>query len=342
MTVSPESLVKREVRRWLAFRDHRSPPRSSGRRRRARLPRRRRTATVRRPSEQRERIASACERDGLTAASRRSRSSTSRGGAPLDARPGLRRAVELVEAGEADVVVVAYFDRLVRSLAGAARGRRARRAGRRRDPRGRRRRGPRRHRRRAGSPRRCSAWSPSTHRRVTAERTAGREAPRGRARRAAVPEHAARLPQRDEDGRLEPHPKEATIVARGVPSCAPSGATVMEVREHLREQRDRAHVPRRRRRCSPRGSCSASSASASSSTRTRHAAIVDADDVAARPARCARRAAVARSRSGCSRGSASSAAARAARGWSSAPRTSGTYCVVPLPADRRLPAALFN
>ena len=38
------------------------------------------------------------------------------GGAPLARRPGLRRAVEMVEAGEADVVVVAYFDRLVRSL----------------------------------------------------------------------------------------------------------------------------------------------------------------------------------------------------------------------------------
>ena len=32
-------------------------------------------------------------------------------------RHGLRRAVEMVEAGDADVLVVAYFDRLVRSLA---------------------------------------------------------------------------------------------------------------------------------------------------------------------------------------------------------------------------------
>ena len=38
------------------------------------------------------------------------------GGTPLANRRGLRRAVEMVEAGEADVVVVAYFDRLVRSL----------------------------------------------------------------------------------------------------------------------------------------------------------------------------------------------------------------------------------
>lgn len=38
------------------------------------------------------------------------------GGAPLIKRPGLRRAVEAVEAGRARVVIVAYFDRLVRSL----------------------------------------------------------------------------------------------------------------------------------------------------------------------------------------------------------------------------------
>ena len=38
------------------------------------------------------------------------------GGAPLEQRPGLLRAVEMVEAGEADVLVVAFFDRLVRSL----------------------------------------------------------------------------------------------------------------------------------------------------------------------------------------------------------------------------------
>jgi DNA invertase Pin-like site-specific DNA recombinase len=35
----------------------------------------------------------------------------------LDQRAGLRRAVELVEAGKAEVVVVAFLDRLVRSLA---------------------------------------------------------------------------------------------------------------------------------------------------------------------------------------------------------------------------------
>ena len=38
------------------------------------------------------------------------------GGAPLARRHGLRQAVELIEAGEAKVLIVAYFDRLARSL----------------------------------------------------------------------------------------------------------------------------------------------------------------------------------------------------------------------------------
>ena len=38
------------------------------------------------------------------------------GGTPLEHRAGLRRAIEAVEAGEAEVIVAAYFDRLVRSL----------------------------------------------------------------------------------------------------------------------------------------------------------------------------------------------------------------------------------
>jgi hypothetical protein len=35
---------------------------------------------------------------------------------PLARRPGLSKAIEMVEAGEADQIVVACFDRLVRSL----------------------------------------------------------------------------------------------------------------------------------------------------------------------------------------------------------------------------------
>jgi DNA invertase Pin-like site-specific DNA recombinase len=38
------------------------------------------------------------------------------GAAALERRPGLSRAVALIEEGRADVIVVAYFDRLVRSL----------------------------------------------------------------------------------------------------------------------------------------------------------------------------------------------------------------------------------
>jgi DNA invertase Pin-like site-specific DNA recombinase len=38
------------------------------------------------------------------------------GGAPIDKRYGLRRAIEAIEQGQADVLAVAYFDRLVRSI----------------------------------------------------------------------------------------------------------------------------------------------------------------------------------------------------------------------------------
>jgi DNA invertase Pin-like site-specific DNA recombinase len=68
------------------------------------------------PLEQRERIASTCSRDGLDLVDTFEELDVS-GGAQLEQRPGLRRAVRMVEEGEADVVVVAYFDRLVRSLA---------------------------------------------------------------------------------------------------------------------------------------------------------------------------------------------------------------------------------
>src|SRR4051812_5781770 len=67
------------------------------------------------PSEQAQRIAAACARDGLQLVDTIEELDVS-GGASLERRPGLRRAVELVEAGHADVVVVAFFDRLVRSL----------------------------------------------------------------------------------------------------------------------------------------------------------------------------------------------------------------------------------
>lgn len=65
------------------------------------------------PSEQRERIAQACERDGLRLVDVLEELDVS-GGATLAKRTGLR--LRLVESGEAEVLVVAYFDRLVRSL----------------------------------------------------------------------------------------------------------------------------------------------------------------------------------------------------------------------------------
>lgn len=67
------------------------------------------------PSEQTERIRAACKRDGLKLVDVFEELDVS-GGAPLERRPGLLRAVEMVETGQAEVVVVAFLDRLVRSV----------------------------------------------------------------------------------------------------------------------------------------------------------------------------------------------------------------------------------
>lgn len=67
------------------------------------------------PKDQRDRIAHACERDGMALLSVTDEIDVS-GGKPLATRQGLREAVEAVEAGKADVVMCAYFDRLARSL----------------------------------------------------------------------------------------------------------------------------------------------------------------------------------------------------------------------------------
>jgi site-specific DNA recombinase len=67
------------------------------------------------PGEQRDRLEAACERDGLELLRVEEELDVS-GGTPLDQRAGLRAAIEAVEAGTADVIVAAYFDRLVRSL----------------------------------------------------------------------------------------------------------------------------------------------------------------------------------------------------------------------------------
>jgi DNA invertase Pin-like site-specific DNA recombinase len=183
------------------------------------------------PSEQAERIRSACERDALRLLDVIEEPNVS-GGAPLEHRPGLRRAIEMVESGDADVLVVAYFDRLVRSLSvqreiverveQAGGGIVAVDVGEVRSD-------------------TASRWLSSTmlgmvaeyHRRVTAERTV--EAKR-RAVERGVPPFPNIPPgyQRRTDGSLEPHPVEASVVAEAFRMRA-SGATVMEVREYMRE-----------------------------------------------------------------------------------------------------------
>jgi DNA invertase Pin-like site-specific DNA recombinase len=183
------------------------------------------------PSEQRERIATACERDGLRLLDVLEELDVS-GGSPLEQRPGLRRAVEMVEAGEAEVVIVAFLDRLVRSIAVQAEvvGRVEKAGG-------------------AilavdvGEVTNGTAgkWLSGTllgavaeySRRMTAERTA-------EAKRRAVERGVPPLPnvppgyRRREDGSLEPHPDEAPVVGEAFRLRA-GGATVMEVRQYLRE-----------------------------------------------------------------------------------------------------------
>ena len=68
------------------------------------------------PDDQAKRIKAACRRDGLRLVEVVREMDVS-GGTPLERRPGLRRAVELVEAQKVDTIVVAYMDRLVRSVA---------------------------------------------------------------------------------------------------------------------------------------------------------------------------------------------------------------------------------
>ena len=67
------------------------------------------------PAEQRERIEDVCGREALELLTVHEEIDVS-GGTPLARREGLRAAVEAVEDGDAEVVVVAYFDRLFRSI----------------------------------------------------------------------------------------------------------------------------------------------------------------------------------------------------------------------------------
>src|SRR5512146_2881641 len=67
------------------------------------------------PSEQRQRIEATCEREGFRLLDILPEVDAS-GGAPLEKRPGLSRAVAMVEGGHADVIVAANFDRLFRGV----------------------------------------------------------------------------------------------------------------------------------------------------------------------------------------------------------------------------------
>jgi site-specific DNA recombinase len=183
------------------------------------------------PREQAERIRSIAERDGLELVETIEELDVS-GGTPLASRVGLRRAIELVEAGKAEVVVVAFFDRLVRSLTVQAQVvERVEQAGGailavdvgevRADT--------------------ASRWLSSTmlglvaeyQRRNTAERTKD-------SKRRAVARGVAPFPnlppgyRRGADGRPEPDPAQADVVAEAFRLRA-GGATVMQVREYLRD-----------------------------------------------------------------------------------------------------------
>jgi DNA invertase Pin-like site-specific DNA recombinase len=183
------------------------------------------------PREQEQRIATACEHDGLELVDVVQELDVS-GGTPLDRRPGLRRAVEMVESGDVSVLVVAYFDRLVRSLTVQREVvERVEKAGGgiiavdvgevRADT--------------------ASRWLSSTmlgmvaeyHRRVTAERTQD-------AKRRAVARGVPPFPlippgyRRTDEGQIEPDPEQAPAVTEAFRLRA-GGATVMQVREHLRQ-----------------------------------------------------------------------------------------------------------
>jgi site-specific DNA recombinase len=67
------------------------------------------------PSEQRGRIVEACRANGLQLVTVHEELDVS-AGLPIGKRPGLSAAIAQVEAGHADTLVVAYFDRLVRNL----------------------------------------------------------------------------------------------------------------------------------------------------------------------------------------------------------------------------------
>lgn len=183
------------------------------------------------PADQARRIKEACERDELDLVKVSDEIDVS-GGKQLAERAGLRAAVESVEAGEAEVIVVAYFDRLVRSLRvqgevldrieGAGGQVLAVDVG-------------------AVSQETASKWLSGSmlglvaeyHRRATAERTAGAQAD-------AVARGVCPFPNlppgltTDEDGKLA-HTEHAQHILQAFQMRA-AGATVKEVRAFLADQ----------------------------------------------------------------------------------------------------------
>ncbi len=184
------------------------------------------------PDEQLEKIRQGCKLHELELREPVFHEMDVSGGDPLSKRNGLRPAVELIEAGEADVLVVAYFDRWVRSLAVQAEVvSRVERAGGRvlaldfgevsHDT--------------------ASSWLSATalgmvaeyQRRTTAERTEGakrRAVDRGVAPFPNLPPYLRRLP----DGTAELDPRYAPACREAV-KLRVAGATIKEVREFLRE-----------------------------------------------------------------------------------------------------------
>jgi site-specific DNA recombinase len=187
------------------------------------------------PVEQRQRIEATCEREGFELLEVLPEKDVS-GGAPLEKRPGLSRAVAMVEAGQADVIVVAYFDRLFRSIEVQAEvAKRVEEAG------------GMLYAADAGELRSdtASGWITSSmlgvvaeyHRRTTRERTI-------EAKRRAVARGVAPFPKlpfylrRDGEGRIEHEPRKVRLMREAI-RMRLDGATIDAIRAYLRKQRVR-------------------------------------------------------------------------------------------------------
>jgi site-specific DNA recombinase len=156
------------------------------------------------------------------------------GGAPLDKRPGLSRAVAMIEAGQADVIVVAFFDRLFRSIEVQTEVANRVEAV-----------GGQLFAADVGEVRSdiASGWITSSmlgvvaeyHRRTTRERTS-------EGKRLAVARGVAPFPnlppwlRRGEDHVIELDPKKARVVQEAVRLRVDERATIATVREYLRGQ----------------------------------------------------------------------------------------------------------